>query len=116
MATTNITTHNIELLNKAFDTLQEQFPDQDMQGAKPLFLTPIQEKSLDLALLGIHYTEHPEGNFALWTIICCGCQAMDYAQEIQASDSDLNVLIHDEQGTTSIEDCFGELFTITVII
>lgn len=109
---------NFNFLLSNLNKIQEQYPELAIMEAQPIFTTALENENnedLDLAIIGLHFTEHPEKKFVIWTIICCGSDSRKYAELIQEEDSNNTVLIHDEEGTTSIGPIWGELYTITIL-
>jgi len=90
--------------------IQEHNPNLDIENATPCFTDPL-EPLKDLTIHSLHFTFIKERQICIWTIICSGSDARNYANNL-AEDEPLNsVLIQDLEGTIN----GSELFNITVI-
>lgn len=103
---------NINNLLSGLNKIQEQNPELDIEQTQDIFLDPFKSnKDLDIEILSINLTLDQENGVAYWVILLCGSDSRRYANTIYESDMDMEVLIHDLQGTRN----GMELFTITVI-
>lgn len=103
---------NINNLLSGLNKIQEQNPELDIEQTQDMFLDPFKSnKDLDIEILSINLTLDQENGVAYWVILLCGSDSRRYANTIYESDMDMEVLIHDLQGTRN----GMELFTITVI-
>lgn len=105
---------NFNSLLTELTRIQEQYPNLEIMGAQPIFTQELEDASnpdFDLEILGLHLTNVQPNGFVIWTIICCGSYANDYATHIAEGDPDLSVFLHDLQGTKD----GMEIFNITII-
>lgn len=103
---------NINNLLSGLNKIQEQNPELDIEQTQDMFLDPFKSnKDLDIEILSINLTFDQEKGVAYWVILLCGSDSRRYANTIYEYDMDMEVLIHDLQGTRN----GMELFTITVI-
>ena len=100
----------VQNLKNLLAKIQKRYPNFDIENASGYFTDPL-EPLQDLTIHGLHFTFIKERLICIWTIICSGSDARNYAHNL-AEDEPLNsVLIQDLEGTIN----GSELFNITVI-
>lgn len=100
----------VQNIKNLMTKIQKHYPDFDIENASGYFTDPL-EPLQDLTIHSLHFTFIKERLICIWTIICSGSYARNYADNL-AGDEPLNsVFIQDLEGTVN----GSELFNITVI-